>query len=121
MKRAATAWADRGSMLPLFVGLAAISGVLSLGLAEVCSSYVYRESVQVVADQVALVAAAKALSTADQAAIELNRISTTLQITEYRLGAGQTAEVKVCGKWQGWVKLPGLNRQSAVCATSAAR
>lgn len=108
-------------MLPLFIGLAAISGVLSLGLAEVCSSYIYRESMQDTADQVALISAEKGLTTADQALQQLAKLSNRYQIADYQLGDGRTAELKICGNWQGWLRLPGLGRQIPVCVTSAAR
>jgi len=117
----ASVLAERGSMLPLFLGLVAISGCLALGLAEVCSSYIFRESIQELADQTALISASKGLKTTVEASPELAKLSKRIQLAEYQLVEGKTVELKLCGAWQGWLKLPGLNLQKQVCASAAAR
>jgi hypothetical protein len=119
----ASALAERGSMLPLFLGLAAVATLLSLGAAEICSVTIYREQVQQVADQTALVAAAEQLVEAGQVKSKVSILTSNPEVIvdHYSLNPDHTAELRICGIWKSWLRLPGLNLNQDVCAESAAR
>lgn len=112
---------DRGSMLPLFVGLLAVGMVLSLGAAEVCSSFTFREALQQYADQLSLIAVKERIQNPNDALSKLRTITDRFTLANFQVTDGQTAEIQLCGDWQGWLKLPGLNAKKTLCARSAAR
>lgn len=112
---------ERGSMLPLFIGLLTIGLVLALGASEVCSSYVLRENLQQHADQIALLAARDNLQSGEDLISKVRLLTDTARMTNFRLVDGQTAEVQLCADWQGWLKFPGLGSKQVLCAWSAAR
>lgn len=112
---------EKGSMLPLFAGLTALALVLTLGAAEICSMYLYRESIQETADQVALIAAQQNLQTEGELASKISGIVGKLNLAHFQKIDGQTSEVRLCGQWNSWFRLPGLSTNQLVCANSAAR
>jgi hypothetical protein len=108
-------------MMPLFAGLVAVGVLLSLGAAEVCTSYLVRESIQEDADQLALVALRANLKTPELLGAKLGELNPKLQLMDFRFADGSTVEVRVCGEWQGWVRLPGFGTKQNICADAAAR
>lgn len=108
-------------MLPLFIGLVAVALVLALGATEICSMYLYRESMQESADQIALFAAQQKLQTGADLASKISAIAGKFSLANFQVLDGQTAEVKICGQWDGWFRLPGLNLSQSVCVNAAAR
>jgi len=121
MWRKDSASSDRGSMAPFFGGLVAIALVLAFGAAEVCSSYLFRESMQESADQLALVAIKQKIKTAGPLAAKLTILDSTLTLARFQLVDGITAETRLCGDWNGWFHLPGLDSKQRICVDAAAR
>lgn len=121
MLQKASASSERGSMLPLFLGLLTLGLVLAIGAAEICAVYTLRESLQQHADQTALVAANQGLQTAADLISKVRSLTESARLENFRLVDGKTAEVQLCADWQGWLKLPGLNSKQVLCAWSAAR
>lgn len=112
---------DRGSMLPLFLGLLALGTVLSLGASHICQSYIFRESAQDSADQLALWALQQNIKTVEQLGGKLSELNQKVTLTNFKLSDGKTYEVRVCGSLPGWLKFPGLNSTQTICAEAAAR
>lgn len=121
MKQLASASSDRGSMLPLFLGLTAISLVLSLGIAELASAHLFRQSIQGISEQLALKAAYDKLDAQTSAKQLLVELNPKLELSEFKILDGKTVQLTVCGNWLGWLKLPGLDLRSSICASSASR
>lgn len=121
MSAPASALTDSGSMMPLFVGLAATSLVIALGAAEVCASYLFRENLQASADQLALVSLQQQVQDSPQAAKLLAALESRASLRDFRITDGATVELKVCSDWQGWLRLEGLGGKQTICVESAAR
>jgi hypothetical protein len=112
---------ERGSMLPLFIGISALSLLLALGASEVCGSFTYREAMQQTADQVSLVAVARQLRTSSEVEASLYSLTARYRLDSSRFSDGHTAEIRLCGTWTGWLKLPGISSSQEICVNSAAR
>jgi uncharacterized protein YacL len=108
-------------MLPLFIGISALSLVLALVATEVCASFTFRVAMQQTADQVSLVAVARQLRTSAEVEDSLYSLSTRYRLDSSRFIDGQTAEIRLCGTWTGWLKLPGFSSSQEICVNSAAR
>jgi hypothetical protein len=121
MKRQDFASSDRGSMLPLFLGLVALSLVLSLGVAEFGSMFILREKVQATADQIALKSSFSHLTNQAQVGDLLAGQDSKFYLANFQILDGQTVELMLCGDWRGWIRLPGLGFNTQVCAKSASR
>jgi hypothetical protein len=112
---------ERGSMLPFFAGLIALSLVLALGAAQICAGFIFREGMQQVADQLSLVAVAKKISLGQDAAKKLTEITSRYSLESFGISDGQTVELTLCSDFVGWLQLPGLKSKEKVCVNSAAR
>ncbi len=121
MKLSGFASGDRGSMLPLFLGLIAVSLVLCFGIAEFGSMFIFRQQIQSTADQVALKSSFSNLTSQVQVSELVARQNSKLYLTQFQVLDGQTVELKICAEWQGWFRLPGLDSKAQLCATSASR
>jgi hypothetical protein len=121
LKQGDFASTDRGSMLPFFVGLIGLSLVLALGAAQVCASFILRESMQQAADQLALISIAKNLKSSADVEAKLQELSTRFSLAYFEIGDGQTAQIRLCGRGVGWMTVPGFSADRDICVNSAAR
>lgn len=121
MKQRDIASTETGSMLPFFVGLIGLGVVLALGAAQVCASYTYRESMQQAADQVSLISVARKLKSSAEVEAKLKEISARFWLESFHILDGQTAQIRLCGSWVEWLKIPGLSPKRDICVNSAAR
>lgn len=112
---------ERGSMLPLFIGVSAFSLVLALGATQICFSFIFRQAMQESADQVALVAKSRGLTSAKPVAELLFKLDPNLSLGEFRIMDSKTVEIRVCGTWNKWLELPIYPASTQVCLESAAR
>lgn len=116
-----SAYSETGSMLPMFLGVLALTILFALAGAMICSSYLFRESVQDAADQLALVAAHERLHSEQLLAPRLALLNETLRLRSLRTIDGRTVELELCGEWASWMRLPGLSSKQTVCAQASAR
>lgn len=89
---------ERGSSLPLYIGLIAVLLVFAAAVVDASSLFLFQQRMQLRADQRVL--------------------------NEYALGqrsVGETLELEVCATWQAPLKAIGLPSEQQVCARSAAR
>jgi hypothetical protein len=121
MKPQVFASTDQGSMLPLFIGLAAVSLVLCLGVAEFGSTFILKQQIQMSADQVALKSAANNLTSLADVASLVVKQNSKLRLVDFQMLDGKTQELRICGDWQGWLTMPGLDLKTQLCANSASR
>ena len=89
---------ERGSALPLYVGLVAVFLIFTASIVDVASLFLFRQHLQSAADQ--------------QALSRFNSGERT---------SGNTFEVQLCRTWQMPIKAIGLPTAQHVCARSAAR
>ena len=102
---------ERGSILPLFIGLIGLGLVLALGSAEICAEFVAREQVQQSADQLALKAAATRLDELSVAALT----SKGMKLVSLSRPDSSTTELELCLPWKT------LFGNSRLCAKANAR
>lgn len=112
---------ERGSMLPLFLGLVGIALVLALGATEICANYLVRQSLQEDTDQLTLLAVGSKFRNAEELASSISMLNSKIRLRDFRVTDGQTVELSACLDWQGWLRLPGLKNQQTICVESAAR
>lgn len=106
-----TALTERGSILPLYLGLIALGMVLALGSTEICAEFVAREQVQQSADQLALKAAAAKLDEVAVAAMT----SKGMRLSSMSRPDSSTTELELCLPWKSW------HGGSRLCARAKAR
>jgi hypothetical protein len=89
---------ERGSSLPLYIGLIAVLLVFASAIVDASSLFLFQQRMQLRADQ--------------------------LVLNEYEHGqrtSGETLEIEECATWQAPLKAIGLPSSQQVCARSAAR
>lgn len=121
MLQKASVSSDQGSMLPFFAGLTGLSLILAIGAAQICASFTYREAMQQTADQLSLIAIAKNLTSRAEVESKLMQLSDRFSLSAFSVSDGPTAEIRLCGSWVEWLKLPGLIPRRDICVNTAAR
>lgn len=115
--------AERGSILPLYLGLAAFGLTLLLFVSQFVSAITFRESLNEYADQSALLLASSPELSQSQLLARLRALGLAVEVksAEASVGSDSTATVRLCATWISWVKLPGISGAQEICQSASAR
>lgn len=100
-------------MLPMFIALASLGLIITLGFANTGTQFIYREELQQYADQLVLKSASSGFTSLDEAAAKLADLPNTskLTVTQFETADSQTRTLTLCGNW--W--------QQRICVSASAR
>jgi hypothetical protein len=108
--------ADRGSMTPLMVGLAAITLALILTISTLGSAFIFQRRLVTLAE-------AKAISAITDGPEIPSSIA--LQSEKVEVLDGQTVQVRLCAQWQPPLRLAATfafgNANQSICASGMSR